>query len=204
MKRLQQKGFQTWSRRIHVYSSMCLLLAVAFFAITGITLNRASWFTGEPDITLVEHTFPRQLFDEQWQLDQPQLMAYLQQQFAVSGQASSISVLLDKVSESDIEGEVSLDFKGPGSNTSVFIELPSLHGEVETIDYGTVAWLNDLHKGRNTGPAWHWFIDLCAVIMLLFLVTGIFLLLPKKKTLRSAMLWLGFGSVVTLAFYGFV
>lgn len=203
MKVLQQKSFQTWSRRIHVYSSMCLLLAVAFFAVTGITLNRASWFTGKPEIQLIEHPFPRQLFDEQWQLNQPQLLAYLQREFALSGQASQVSVLLEKHGN-EVMGEVSLDFKGPGSNSSVFIELPSLLGEIETIDYGTIAWLNDLHKGRNTGPVWQWFIDICAVIMLLFLITGIFLLLPKKKTLRSALVWLGCGSVVTLVFYGFV
>lgn len=30
------------------------------------------------------------------------------------------------------------------------------------------AVLNDLHKGRNTGEIWKWFIDITALLMVVF------------------------------------
>lgn len=33
-----------------------------------------------------------------------------------------------------------------------------------------------MHKGRNTGAAWRWFIDLLAIACVLFAVTGLWLL----------------------------
>jgi len=36
--------------------------------------------------------------------------------------------------------------------------------------------LNDLHKGRNTGKAWAWFIDIFAAATIVFTVTGLILL----------------------------
>ena len=57
-----------------------------------------------------------------------------------------------------------MDFKGPGYNASVFIDLLAGEAEIETTDYGWVAQLNDLHKGRNTGEAWIVFIDISALL----------------------------------------
>jgi uncharacterized protein len=39
-----------------------------------------------------------------------------------------------------------------------------------------VSYLNDLHKGRHTGPAWSLFIDVFALVSVLFCVTGLLLL----------------------------
>jgi hypothetical protein len=39
-----------------------------------------------------------------------------------------------------------------------------------------VSYLNDLHKGRNTGDAWFWFIDAFAVACVVFTLTGLLLL----------------------------
>ena len=51
-------------------------------------------------------------------------------------------------------------------------------GEVsyERTDRGWIAYLNDLHKGRNTGAAWSWFIDIFAVACDRVLRTGLILL----------------------------
>jgi len=100
-----------------------------------------------------------------------------------------------------VEGEVTLDFKGPGYDASIYIDQLEPMAEVSVTDYGTVAWLNDLHKGRNTGAAWHWFIDLSAVLMVLFVLTGVVLLVPKKRTLRTAMAWTLVGSGATVSLY---
>ena len=48
-------------------------------------------------------------------------------------------------------------------------------------DRGVVAWLNDLHKGRNTSTVWIVFIDIFAIATLVFCVTGLFLLQIHSK-----------------------
>ena len=46
----------------------------------------------------------------------------------------------------------------------------------ETTDRGWISYLNDLHKGRNAGTAWSWFIDIFAGACILFTLTGLLLL----------------------------
>jgi hypothetical protein len=48
--------------------------------------------------------------------------------------------------------------------------------EYEKTDRGWISYFNDLHKGRNTGTAWSWFIDVFTVACLVFCITGLFLL----------------------------
>ena len=50
------------------------------------------------------------------------------------------------------------------------------HAEIEITDYGVIALLNDLHKGRNSGEVWKRFIDITALLMVFFVLTGVCLL----------------------------
>ena len=46
---------------------------------------------------------------------------------------------------------------------------------------GAAALLNDLHKGRDSGKAWSWLIDVSAVFLTFVSVTGIVLILFLQK-----------------------
>lgn len=61
-----------------------------------------------------------------------------------------------------------------GGDAWVRVTLPEGSVEFESTDRGWISLLNDLHKGRNTGGAWSWFIDLFAVAILVFCLTGFF------------------------------
>ena len=50
------------------------------------------------------------------------------------------------------------------------------HITSETTRRGWIAYLNDLHKGRNAGGAWGWFLDIFAGACILFTFTGFLLL----------------------------
>jgi hypothetical protein len=41
--------------------------------------------------------------------------------------------------------------------------------------------MNDLHKGRDTGTAWSWVIDVSAIFLVLISLSGLILLLFIKK-----------------------
>jgi hypothetical protein len=204
---LKNKKVQLWARRLHIYISMSLLLIVLFFSITGITLNRPHLFVKEQAqieqriLQLPEHLFSSS--EGPFSPDKVMLLDYLDEQGALSGSPSAIELFTEVEDGQLIEGEISLDYKGPGYSSSVFIDMLTQQASIETTQYGVVALLNDLHKGRNSGEVWRWFIDISAFLMVLFVLTGVCLLVPKKKTFNLAMKWTAFGSLVSLAIYLF-
>ncbi|MCL9776252.1 PepSY-associated TM helix domain-containing protein [Vibrio methylphosphonaticus] len=202
---LKGKIVQNWSRKIHIYSSMMLLLALLFFAFTGLTLNRPHLYVAKSEVVEYVISLPETLFSAEngYRPNRDELVEVLKQHSAIKGIPSELSIYVDIEDGQLLEGEVELDFKSPGYNAVVFVDVLTKQAEVSTTDYGLVAWLNDLHKGRNTGPSWDAFIDFVSVIMILFTITGGILLLPKKKTLLTAMKWTAVGTVVTVLCYLF-
>ena len=74
------------------------------------------------------------------------------------------------------DDEVYVSLPRPGGDAWLRLGLQDGEAEYESTDRGWIAYLNDLHKGRNTGVAWNWFIDLFAVACLVFSFTGLFIL----------------------------
>lgn len=202
---LKRKGVQIWARRLHIYISMALLLIVLFFSVTGITLNRPEWFeSSQPNIEQQTAMIPNEILkasDNGYEPNEDELIDFLTSDLGLRGSPSNLDVFTSVEAGKLIEGEASLDFKGPGYNASVYIDLLTGKAEIESTNYGVVALLNDLHKGRNSGEVWKWFIDITALLMIFFVLTGVCLLLPKKKTLNTSLKWTAFGSIITLSIF---
>ncbi|MCL1088311.1 PepSY-associated TM helix domain-containing protein [Shewanella profunda] len=182
MKFKVSKSSLSYARIIHVYVSMALLLLMLFFAVTGITLNHPNWFSGadqEPlreQVAIPSYLLPVDTQDPQWRL--------------AAGHWLKSEWAMDIASADIDEDEISLVSKGPGTYRSVTLDLLDAKAYVESLDYGVVAVLNDLHKGRNTGIAWAWILDLSAVLIILFSLTGAYLLLPQTKRLKKSLLYM--------------
>ncbi|MBK7594485.1 MAG: PepSY-associated TM helix domain-containing protein [Gemmatimonadetes bacterium] len=60
--------------------------------------------------------------------------------------------------------------------------------------------MDDLHRGKDSGTAWSWLIDLSAILLLLGALTGItlWIALPKRRTLGLIALGLGVGVCVAV------
>jgi hypothetical protein len=204
---LKNKKVQLWARRLHIYISMSLLLIVLFFSITGITLNRPYLFVKkQAEIQQTTLLLPSTLFSSnkgKYSPDKNVLLSYLNEQGKLSGTPSEMQMFTEVEDGVLIEGEISLDYKGPGYSSTVFIDMVTQQASIETTNYGLVAVFNDLHKGRNSGEVWRWFIDISALLMVLFVLTGVCLLVPKKKTFNLAIKWTAFGSALSLAIYLF-
>ena len=204
---LKNKAVQLWARRLHIYISMALLLVVLFFSVTGITLNRPELFVNsQPTVEEFTLKLPVALLESgpsAFVPEEEDLIQYLQNQVDISGSPSAMEVFTDVEGGKLIEGEISFDYKGPGFNATVFIDLTTKEAVIEKSHYGVVAVLNDLHKGRNSGDVWKWFIDITALLMVFFVLTGVCLLLPKKKTLATSLKWTALGSLITLLIFFF-
>lgn len=169
----------------HWISSAICLIGMLLFTITGITLNHADEIAAEPKVVTGTAELPAdllKLLNESSVEETGPLPAesarWLSQQFStpISSRAAEWN-----------SSEVYLSMPGPGVDAWLSIDRESGEVEFECTNRGWIAYFNDLHKGRNTGTVWKWFIDVFAVGTLLFCFTGLALLYLHGR--HRAMTW---------------
>ena len=190
----QRRGF--WLRTLHQWhwiSSAVCLVGMLLFAVTGITLNHAAKIEGDPDLLNRQLELPAALL--------PQLEAHTEGTAPLPG---ALAEWLRDELDAPIGGreaewtadEVYLSMPGPGRDAWLAIDKAAGTVEYERTDRGWVSYLNDLHKGRNSGPAWGWFIDVFAIACIVFTITGLFLLQMHARQRPTTWPWVGLGLVV--------
>ncbi|WP_454714222.1 PepSY-associated TM helix domain-containing protein [Caulobacter segnis] len=166
-----------WLKQLHQWhwiSAAVSLIGMMLFAITGITLNHAGQIEAQPKVVSRKATLP------------PELLAVLAKGPEEGKRPLPVQLepFLDKAVGAEVagrEGEWSADevyvaLARPGGDAWVSIDRETGAVEHEKTTRGAVSLLNDLHKGRNTGKAWAWFIDIFAAACVIFTVTGLILL----------------------------
>ncbi len=184
-----------WLKTLHQWhwvSATLSLVAMLLFTITGFTLNHAGDIEGQPQVTQLQAQVPQQLLaDLPTQANNAPLPAALSQwldstwRISTAGREAEFS-----------EDEIYLSLPRPGGDAWLRISLPDGQAEYERTDRGWVSYFNDLHKGRNTGAAWRWFIDLFAAACLVFCITGLGILYLHAKNRPMAWPVLGLGLLV--------
>src|ERR1700677_1527280 len=150
------------SRWLHIYLSMASFGILFFFAVTGLTLNHAEWFAKQQHTGQVHGTIdPKYLTKEVAKLE---VVEYLRNTHGIHGAVKDF-----RVEDTDC----SVAFKGPRYSADAFIDRATGRYELTETRMGFFAVLNDLHKGRDTGSAWAWVIDLSAVLMTLVSLPGL-------------------------------
>jgi len=160
-------------REWHWISSAICLIGMLLFSITGITLNHAAQIKSKPEIVTLEAEIPSSLLEklaiptEEKSPLPATLIDWLAQEQEI--------VIADQLAEWS-EDEIYLSLPRPGGDAWLSIDLASGELVYEVTDRGWIAYFNDLHKGRNTGVVWSWFIDVFAIFCIIFSVTGLLLL----------------------------
>lgn len=196
MQQQQSRGF--WLRTLHQWhwiSSAVCLIGMLLFAITGITLNHAAKIEATPDVQHRQLALPPavlgQLGDrEEGSAPVPRAVRqWLDGELGTSigGRAAEWS-----------QEEIYLSLPRPGGDAWLSIDRESGAVEFESTSRGAVSYLNDLHKGRNAGPAWGWFLDVFAVACLVFCITGLFLLHLHARQRRMTWPLVGLGLLIPL------
>lgn len=166
-----------WLKQLHTWhwiSAAVSLVAMLLFAITGITLNHAASIAATPVVTTRNAPLPP-LIVRALAVPPPAPDAPLPTKVAA---AAKRAVGLDPAGHAAewSDAEVYVALPRPGGDAWLSIDRASGRITAEITDRGWISYLNDLHKGRNAGAAWFWFIDVFAVACILFTLTGLLLL----------------------------
>ena len=191
---MNKKYFSRISRWLHIYVSMISFIIVLFFSITGLTLNHADYFEKSSIITEEKGTV-----DTSWVIQQDtlkikklDLVEFFRAKYKIKGALQDFRI---------DDREISFSFKAPGFQADVFIEREDASYTLTITNQGIMGFVNDLHKGRDTGKVWLWIIDISAILMTLISLTGLILLLFLKKKRLSGIVLLIIGGLISYLVY---
>jgi hypothetical protein len=198
-KEFKKRFFKT-VRWLHVYVSTALFTLLVFFSATGITLNNGWYHPGGN----VEQSTELELNDKQlslwrlgeaepWEPDLNAVQEYVRAEFGLT-QPSSFDL------DSEMR-EVFIEYHVPAGGASVMLSADEKHLIIEFEKGSLLGILNDLHKGRHSGLAWKWLIDISAVFMLVFAASGLILLFQGKKYKKPGVIATLLGTVSPIVFY---
>lgn len=186
------------SRWLHIYLSMVSFTILLFFAVSGLTLNHADWFTTGKEVVNKDSG----IVNLKWikvadtsKINKLQLVEFLRTKHEVKGALNDFRIE---------EQELSLTFNGPGYVADAFIDRETGKYELSVTRMGVVAVINDLHKGRDSGKAWSWIIDISAVLMTLVSISGIILICFIKKKRLSGFIIAAAGTLICYLIYKFL
>jgi uncharacterized protein len=179
--------------RWHWISSALCLIGMLVFSVTGITLNHAAQISATPQTVTRSAQLPDALRDRLARLARDAPIDTPLPPDLVAWASNELDVQLAGRTPEWSSDELYVSLPRAGGDGWIAIDLGTGSAELESTDRGWVSYFNDLHKGRNTGPAWSWFIDLFAVACLVFCITGLFLLQlhARQRGLTWPMVGLG-------------
>ncbi|PLK23898.1 hypothetical protein C0V72_07540 [Porphyrobacter sp. TH134] len=196
---------QFWSKQLHAWhwiSAAISLTGMLVFSVTGLTLNHAASIGAEPQVSAMT----KQLSPAgQAALARGQESGLAHLPSPVAAELEAATGITAGQGEAEWSAdEVYIAVPGPGRDAWASIDRASGRIEAEVTDRGAVSFLNDLHKGRNTGTAWFWFIDLLAVASIIFTITGLLLLQLHARKRPSTWPLVGLGTalpVIVILFF---
>lgn len=189
-----RRSVSSISRWLHIYLSMGSFFIIFFFSLTGITLNHTEWFEDQQKTNTVKGKM-----DVKWvnvadtlKIAKLEIVEMLRSKHKITGAVSEF--LTD-------DYQCTISFSGPGYTADAFVNRED--GSYELTETVTGLWgvLNDLHKGRDSGKAWKWVIDISAVLMILVSLTGLLMLFFLKKKRMAGILVAIAGTILTLIIY---
>lgn len=174
----KKKKSTFWKKQARIWhwiSGAVCLIGMLLFSVTGITLNHAGDIPATPQTTTQTMSLEGEAFASL--IDQPEsgTTPSLPRE-VVRALRSGINVNVAGRTAEWTDFDVYVGLPRPGGDAWLAIDRETGEVEYELTRRGVISWLNDLHKGRNTGMVWFWFIDIFSVAAIFFCLTGLWLL----------------------------
>lgn len=194
LRTVYKRRLAKFSRWLHIYVSMVSFAIVFFFSVTGITLNHADLFQGKTKTTQEKGKIAIAWVNNKDTnlVAKLYIVEFFRNKYAVKGAVSDFRI---------DENQISLSFKGPGYQADIFVDRKSGEYELSQTQTGFVGFINDLHKGRDTGKVWSWAIDIAAILMVLISLTGLILLLFIKRKRVNGLILVAVGLAIMYFVY---
>ena len=167
---------------------MASFAIIFFFAATGLTLNHPTWFQGSVKTREVHGSIkPAELSNQAAAIQQIRAAQHLHG-------ALGDDTRLD-------DSQLTFSFRAPGYTADASVDRQTGAYTVTEVNNGFVALLNDLHKGSDSGKAWHTLIDASAILLLALSLTGLTILWFIYKRRASGLLVAAAGAALCLLVY---
>jgi hypothetical protein len=167
---------------------------VFFFAVTGLTLNHADKFGDQ-----VHTEQEKGKLNPHWvntpdtlKIAKLEMVEYLRNRHGIKAALSDFRI---------DDAQIGVSFKGPGFAADAFIDRTTGAYDLTKTSAGFVGIINDLHKGRDTGPVWSVVIDIAAILMTLVSLTGMILLLFIRRKRFSGLIMAALGLLMAYIVY---
>ena len=172
----QRRDFYRHSRYVHGWLSAFAFLTLLFFSVTGLLLNHPEWFEPAKTEQTTQLILPESILKSIKQQENPSdtILNYVRQQQNVVGRYQSSEVM---------DNEVMIRLESPAGATDIWVMADTGETEITQKPASTVSMLNDLHRGKNSGSAWSWLIDISAIVVIALSLVGYILFLSIKTRL---------------------
>ena len=182
-------------RWLHIYVSLFGLASVLFFSLTGVTLNHPNLFFSESERrTEIEADLKPDWVDANGDVAKLEVVEHLRKTNGVRGALGDFTIE---------DSECLVTFRGPGYAADANINRSTGHYRLTQTSHGFIAIINDLHKGRDSGPVWSAVIDISAIVLGFISISGLVLLFYLKLRRVKGVVVTVAGTVVLIALWWF-
>ena len=179
-------------RSIHIYSAMFVLALMFFFSITGFLLNHPeldSRNQQKPELKLKAPKWASQVSDwsQKTSYHGLLLMQWLDKNYQIRG--TDFNIEWD-----DIDKILLIQIQSPRNN--VFVELNPDNNSiaVQVSQFSFLSTLNNIHRAKHTSGIWGYLSDFSAIAMLIFCLSGVWLLAVNRLQRISGTYWFTAGT----------
>jgi hypothetical protein len=192
--RAVRRTVSSLSRWLHIYLSMGSFFIIFFFSVTGITLNHTEWFEDQQKTTTVKGQINVKWVNspDTLKIAKLEIVELLRNKHKITGAISEF------VTD---DYQCTISFNGPGYTADAFVNREDGTYSLTETRTGIFGIMNDLHKGRDSGKAWKWVIDISAGLMILVSLTGLVMLFFLKKKRVAGILVAIAGTILILLIY---
>lgn len=175
-------AFYRLARMLHAYLSAFAFLALIFFAATGLLLDHPDWLQGAKpaERETVVRLPAAELAAARASPDPSRALA------AAVGRRTPL-VGAYKSAETEA-GAALIHLEGVRGVSDIDLDTATGEARVTLAPATAVTVIGELHRGRKSGAAWRWVIDLSAALILALSLIGYVLFFSLRFRLRTSLI----------------